>query len=146
MIMSTGAVGAVRLTRTVGVTQVELSVVSVRRTMLRHLGQCRVVGCLTHTASLSTKWRKRRASSEFARGQLGAGGLTTDEIIIKRKRSGGEGGRKGGMPADTGGDLFDETSEATGGEPHAVSKSSGPLSGLEASLMVAWDSSIKTTL
>lgn len=79
------------------------------------------------------------------RGQLGAGGLTTEEIIIKRKRSGGDGGRKGGMPADTGGDLFDETSGVTMGEPQAVSYSSGPLSGLEASLMVSWDSSIKTT-
>ena len=98
-------------------------------------------------ANLSTKWRKRRASSGFVRGQLEAGGLTTDDIIIKRKRSGGDGGRKGGMlAADMGGDLLDETSEMTGGEPQAVSNSSGPLSGLEASLIVDWDSSIKTTL
>jgi hypothetical protein len=49
------------------------------------------------------------------------------------------------MPADEGGLLRDGTSEATVGESQAVSKSSGPLSGLEASLIVVWDSSMKTT-
>jgi hypothetical protein len=146
MIISTSTLTIARSTHTVWVAQVELRMLSVRRTVPGHLGNVGVIGCLTHIANLSTKWRKRRASSGFVRGQFGAGGLTTDDIIIKRKRSGGDGGRKGGMPADTGGDLLDETSEMTGGEPQAVSNSSGPLSGLEASLMVDWDSSIKTTL
>jgi hypothetical protein len=49
------------------------------------------------------------------------------------------------MPADEGGLLWDGASEATVGESQAVSNSSGPLSGLEASLIVVWDSSMKTT-
>jgi hypothetical protein len=99
----------------------------------------------SHMASFSTKWRKRRASSGFVRGQLGEGGFTTDEIIINRRRSGGDAGRKGAIPADMGGVLLDETSDVMVGEPQVVSNSSGPLSGLEASLIVACDSSMKTT-
>lgn len=79
------------------------------------------------------------------RGQLVGGGFTTDEIIINRKRSGGEASLNGVMPAERGGLLWEDTSGVTMGESHTVSNSSGPLSGLDASLMVACDSSIKTT-
>ena len=99
----------------------------------------------THMASFSTKWRKRWASSGIVRGQFGVGGSTTDEIIIRRNRSGGDDGRKGGMPADEEGVRWDETSEVRVGESQVVSYSSGPLSGLETSLMAVWDSSMKTT-
>lgn len=86
-------------------------------------------------ASFSTKWRKRRASSGFVSGQFGAAGLTTEEIIIRRKRSGLDGGRSRAMPVDTGGLFWDEDPEATGEESHTVSDSSGSLSGLEPSLL-----------
>ena len=85
----------------------------------------------------------------MVRGQFGGGGSTTDEIIIRRSRSrsGDDAGWRGTLAADKEGVLWDDADEATVGEAQAVSNSSGPLSGLEAeaSLMVAWDSLIKTT-
>jgi hypothetical protein len=70
----------------------------------------------------------------------------TEEIIIKRKRSGGDAARKAGWPrVGRGGVGLDETSEVIVGEPQTVSNSSGPLSGLEASLAAVLDSSMNTT-
>ncbi len=97
-------------------------------------------GYFTHTARFSTKWRKRWASSGFVRGQAGIGGSTTEDIIIKRSRSrsgGDEEGWRGAAPADSDGVRLEDTGDLAVGEAQAVSNSSGPLSGLEASSMVA---------